>query len=138
MELHDEISGFFAQVRDNLDFVALTAALQRNNISHYIYFVATGNIKLITHADSYISLRCHRRLVKVNSRSCPELTRLAANRIFSGKSNYEQFYNELAQAGVFKWVVDLNNQTRFYWSKDNTLLHSENIITPIKEIEMAI
>ncbi len=32
MELHDEISGFFAQVRDNLDFVALTAALQRNNI----------------------------------------------------------------------------------------------------------
>ncbi len=32
MELHDEISGFFALVRDNLDFVALTASLQRNNI----------------------------------------------------------------------------------------------------------
>lgn len=138
MELHDEISGFFALVRDNLDFVALTASLQRNNISHYIYFVATGNIKLITHTDSYISLKCHRPLVKVNTQACPELTQKAANRIFSGKSSYEQFYKELAQAGVFKWVVDLNNQTRFYWSKDNQLLHSENIFTPIREIEMAV
>jgi Phage envelope protein len=74
----------------------------------------------------------------VNTQACPELTQKAAKRIFSGKSSYEQFYNELAQAGVFKWVVDLNNQTRFYWSKDNQLLHSENIFTPIREIEMAV
>ncbi|WP_410779698.1 DUF1398 family protein [Klebsiella aerogenes] len=37
---------------------------------------------------------------------------------------------ELANAGVFKWVVDLNEKTRHYWSKDNTLLHMENMILP--------
>lgn len=135
MELHDEFYGFFERVRHNLDFISLSSDLRRNNISHYIYFVATGNIKLITCTDSYISLKNHRRLVKVNGCSCSELTREAARRIFSGETTYEQFYTELAHAGVFKWVVDLHSLTRSYWSKDNYLLHSENILSPVSQSE---
>ncbi|MBL3012810.1 DUF1398 domain-containing protein, partial [Klebsiella pneumoniae] len=31
---------------------------------------------------------------------------------------------------VFKWIVDLEEETRHYWSKDNTLLYKECLMPP--------
>ncbi|EDR6780183.1 DUF1398 domain-containing protein, partial [Salmonella enterica] len=30
-----------------------------------------------------------------------------------------------------KWIVELNQKTRQYWSKDNKLLYIENVITTL-------
>ncbi|ECR0313186.1 DUF1398 domain-containing protein, partial [Salmonella enterica] len=37
--------------------------------------------------------------------------------------SYEKYCTDLATAGVFKWIVELNQKTRQYWSKDNQLLY---------------
>lgn len=35
------------------------------------------------------------------------------------------------QQAFFKWIVELNQKTRQYWSKDNQLLYIENVVMPL-------
>ncbi|MEA7614596.1 DUF1398 family protein, partial [Salmonella enterica subsp. enterica serovar Anatum] len=42
---------FFERVRKDANFNAFLIDLEYNNIAYYIYFVATGNVKIITHAS---------------------------------------------------------------------------------------
>ena len=130
MEFNEMLSGVFEQVRNKPDFLKFLTELKQNNISYYIYFVATGNVKVVTSSDSYISMKSDRGLIKINSEASGCLTRIAAKRHFTHVTAFDQYCRELARAGVFKWVVDVNEVNRYYWSKDNQLLHMENIITP--------
>lgn len=124
------LRGFFEQVRNESDFLQFLTELKQNNISYYIYFVATGNVKVVTSSDSYVSMKSDRGLIKINSEASSCLTRIAAKRHFTHVTAFDQYCRELARAGVFKWVVDVNEVNRYYWSKDNQLLHTENIINP--------
>lgn len=124
------LRGFFEQVRNESDFLQFLTELKQNNISYYIYFVATGNVKVVTSSDSYVSMKSDRGLIKIHSEASSCLTRIAAKRHFTHVTAFDQYCRELARAGVFKWVVDVNEVNRYYWSKDNQLLHTENIINP--------
>ena len=130
MEFNEMLSGVFEQVRNKPDFLKFLTELKQNNISYYIYFVATGNVKVVTSSDSSISMKSDRGLIKINSEASGCLTRIAAKRHFTHVTTFDQYCRELARAGVFKWVVDVNEVNRYYWSKDNQLLHTENIINP--------
>lgn len=130
MEFNEMLRGFFEQVRNESDFLKFLTELKQNNISYYIYFVATGNVKVVTSSDSYVSMKSDRGLIKINSEASSCLTRIAAKRHFTHVTAFDQYCRELARAGVFKWVVDVNEVNRYYWSKDNQLLHTENIINP--------
>ncbi|WP_333498506.1 DUF1398 family protein [Kluyvera sp. CHPC 1.2972] len=130
MEFNEMLSGVFEQVRNKPDLLKFLTELKQNNISYYIYFVATGNVKVVTSSDSYISMKSDRGLIKINSEASGCLTRIAAKRHFTHVTTFDQYCRELARAGVFKWVVDVNEVNRYYWSKDNQLLHTENIINP--------
>lgn len=121
MELLDLLRTIFERVRTDADFISFTEVLLENNVSYYIYFVATGNVNFVMSSDTFVSLKSNRKLLRVNSQSCRALTRDAARRHFSGITTFDNYCAELANAGVFKWVVDLNEKTRHYWSKDNTL-----------------
>ena len=131
MELLDLLRTIFERVRTDADFISFTEVLLENNVSYYIYFVATGNVNFVMSSDTFVYLKSNRKLLRVNSQSCRALTRDAARRHFSGITTFDNYCAELANAGVFKWVVDLNEKTRHYWSKDNTLLHMENMILPV-------
>ncbi|VEB58366.1 protein ycgX [Salmonella enterica subsp. enterica] len=50
MELQLMLNHFFERVRKDANFNAFLIDLEYNNIAYYIYFVATGNVKIITHA----------------------------------------------------------------------------------------
>lgn len=130
MEFNEMLRGFFEQVRNESDFLQFLTELKQNNISYYIYFVATGNVQVVTSSDSYVSMKSDRGLIKINSEASSCLTRIAAKRHFTHVTAFDQYCRELARAGVFKWVVDVNEVNRYYWSKDNQLLHTENIINP--------
>ncbi|EJT7471878.1 TPA: DUF1398 family protein, partial [Salmonella enterica subsp. enterica serovar Virchow] len=56
---------------------------------------------------------------------------LTSDKHFSGEHSYEKYCTDLATAGVFKWIVELNQKTRQYWSKDNQLLYIENVVMPL-------
>ncbi|CAH6661205.1 Putative cytoplasmic protein [Pseudocitrobacter vendiensis] len=90
---------------------------------------------MITTSDNYVSVEGGRRIIKISANASKFLTRVAAKRHFAGKTSYEQYCLELANAGVFKWIVDLNENRRFYWSKDNLLLYCENVL-PCEEATM--
>lgn len=130
MEFNEMIQGLFQQVRTKSNFLRFLTVLQQNNVSYYIYFVATGNVKIVTTSENYFSMKSHRGLIKINAQASSRLAHLAAKRHFTGMTSFDRYCLELARAGVFKWVVDVEDATRHYWSKDNTLLHTENIIKP--------
>lgn len=130
MEFSEMLCDLFEQVRCKSDFLQFLTELKQNNISYYIYFVATGNVKIVTTTDSYVAMKSHRSLIKVSAGGSSCLTKIAARRHFTGITHFDQYCRELARAGVFKWVVDVEEVSRHYWSKDNQLLHTENIISP--------
>lgn len=134
MEFRVMLKSYFEQVRCKSDFLTFLTELQRNNVSYYIYFVATGNVKVITTSDNYVSVQSSRGIIKISANASKFLTRVAAKRHFAGRTSYEQYCVELANAGVFKWIVDLNENMRFYWSKDNRLLYCENVLPCEKTI----
>ena len=47
MEFSEMLCGLFEQVRCKSDFLQFLTELKQNNISYYIYFVATGNVKIV-------------------------------------------------------------------------------------------
>lgn len=79
--------------------------------SFYIYFVATANVKIITHAGHFISIKNSRKLIKANSTTNAKLIKLTSAKHFSGEKSYEKYGNVLATAGIFKWIVELNQKT---------------------------
>ncbi|EEM0114604.1 DUF1398 domain-containing protein [Salmonella enterica subsp. enterica serovar Kentucky] len=131
MELQLMLNHFFERVRKDANFNAFLIDLEYNNIAYYIYFVATGNVKIITHAGHFISIKSNRKLIKVNSTPNTQLIKLTSAKHFSGEHSYEKYCTDLATAGVFKWIVELNQKTRQYWSKDNHLLYIENVVMPL-------
>ncbi|HGA9202897.1 TPA: DUF1398 family protein, partial [Salmonella enterica subsp. enterica serovar Virchow] len=77
------------------------------------------------------SIKSNRKLIKVNSTPNTQLIKLTSDKHFSGEHSYEKYCTDLATAGVFKWIVELNQKTRQYWSKDNQLLYIENVVMPL-------
>ena len=82
MELLDLLRTIFERVRTDADFISFTEVLLENNVSYYIYFVATGNVNFVMSSDTFVSLKSNRKLLRVNSQSCRALTRDAARRHF--------------------------------------------------------
>ncbi|MCO7862334.1 DUF1398 family protein, partial [Escherichia coli] len=44
-----------------------------------------------------------------------------------GKSTFREYCSTLADAGVFRWVTDVNHNKRSYYAIDNTLLYIEDV-----------
>ncbi len=82
MELQLMLNHFFERVRKDANFNAFLIDLEYNNIAYYIYFVATGNVKIITHAGHFISIKSNRKLIKVNSTPNTQLIKLTSAKFF--------------------------------------------------------
>ena len=130
MELLARLGHFFEQVRSDADFATFAGELRRHQVSYYIYFVTTGNVNFVMANDDVISIKSARGLLRVCTEVSHCLTRAAVIRHFAGAINFEQYCQDLASAGVFKWTVDLEDNTRHYWSKDNTLVFKERLLPP--------
>lgn len=127
MRIKTRVSSLFEQVRKDLDFSQFLSGLRENGIAYYIYYLSTGNVKGITTADGIISMQSDRPLLRVSSATDITLIRKAGVKYFSGITTFEKYCYELACAGVFKWVADVEENKRCYWSTANILLHEEKI-----------
>ena len=127
MEQANIFQEIFEHVRSNLYFPWFYSELKRHNIAHYIYYLATDNIRLITHDDNVLLVRGSRGLVKVSTSKKPELIKEAARNLISGKSTFHQYRLTLAKAGVYRWITDIVKNIRFYYSFDHDLLYMEDV-----------
>ncbi|OJP31060.1 hypothetical protein BK367_03225 [Escherichia coli] len=98
-----------------------------HRIAHYIYYLATDNIRIITHDDTVLLLRGTRNLLKVSTTKNPAKIKEAALLHICGKSTFREYCSTLAGAGVFRWVTDVNHNKRSYYAIDNTLLYIEDV-----------
>ncbi|EHE9875877.1 DUF1398 family protein, partial [Escherichia coli] len=109
----------FEKVRTELNFSWFYAELKRHHIAHYIYYLATDNIRLVTHDDNVLLIRGSRSLLKVSATKDPEQVKKAARTHISRQSTFREYCTTLANAGVFRWVTDVNDNKRHYYSIDN-------------------
>ncbi|HHC1548621.1 DUF1398 domain-containing protein [Klebsiella pneumoniae] len=130
MELLVRLGHFFEQARSDADYATFANELRRHQVSYYIYFVSTGNMNFVMANDEVVSVKSARGLLRVRAEASHCLTRAAVIRHFARAINFEQYCRDLASAGVFKWIVDLEEETRHYWSKDNTLLYKKCLMPP--------
>ena len=71
----------FEQVRKEQNFSWFYSELKHHRIAHYIYYLATDNIRIITHDDTVLLLRGTRSLLKVSTIKNP--TKIKRGRIAS-------------------------------------------------------
>ncbi|MDS0640854.1 DUF1398 family protein [Escherichia coli] len=108
-------------------WIVNSAELKHHRIAHYIYYLATDNIRIITHDDTVLLLRGTRNLLKVSTTKNPAKIKEAALLHICGKSTFREYCSTLAGAGVFRWVTDVNHNKRSYYAIDNTLLYIEDV-----------
>ncbi|WP_096975952.1 DUF1398 family protein [Escherichia coli] len=117
----------FEQVRKEQNYSLFHSELKEHNVIYYIYYLATDNIRVVTENNEILLIRGARSLLKVNKTQAPERIKEAVLNHVSGNSTFQEYTASLAHAGVFRWVVDVNDNKRRYFSINNTLLYIEDI-----------
>lgn len=88
----------FEQVRKEQNFSWFYSELKHHRIAHYIYYLATDNIRIITHDDTVLLLRGTRNLLKVSTTKNPAKIKEAALLHICGKSTFREYCSTLAGA----------------------------------------
>ncbi|MCL0926036.1 DUF1398 family protein, partial [Escherichia coli] len=55
------------------------------------------------------------------------LIRTFPNKLKSREITFQEYRRNLAKAGVFRWVTNIHEQKRYYYTFDNSLLFTESI-----------
>ncbi|MGS3191189.1 DUF1398 family protein, partial [Escherichia coli] len=50
-----------------------------------------------------------------------------SNKLKSREITFQEYRRNLAKAGVFRWVTNIHEQKRYYYTFDNSLLFTESI-----------
>ena len=114
----------FDQVRKDLDCELFYSELKRHNVSHYIYYLATDNIHIVLENDTVL-IKGLKKVVNVKFSRNTHLIETSYDRLKSEKS-FQQYRENLAKAGVFRWVTNIHEHKRYYYTFDNSLLFTEH------------
>ena len=110
----------FDQVRKDLDCELFYSELKRHNVSHYIYYLATDNIHIVLENDNTVLIKGLKKVVNVKF-SKHASYRNVYDRLKSREITFQQYRENLAKAGVFRWVTNIHERKRYYYTFDNSL-----------------
>ena len=99
--------------------------LKRHNVSHYIYYLATDNIHIVLENDNTVLIK-DLKVVNVKFSKNTHLIETSYDRLKS-EITFQQYRENLAKAGVFRWVTNIHEHKRYYYTFDNSLLFTESI-----------
>ena len=114
----------FDQVRKDLDCELFYSELKRHNVSHYIYYLA--QIIFIVLNDTVL-IKGLKKVVNVKFSRNTHLIETSYDRLKSREITFQQYEENLAKAGVFRWVTNIHEHKRYYYTFDNSLLFTESI-----------
>ena len=117
----------FDQVRKDLDCELFYSELKRHNVSHYIYYLATDNIHIVLENDNTVLIKGLKKVVNVKFSRNTHLIETSYDRLKSREITFQQYRENLAKAGVFRWVTNIHEHKRYYYTFDNSLLFTESI-----------
>ncbi len=78
----------FEKVRKEQNFSWFYSELKHHRIVHYIYYLATDNIRIITHDETVLLLRGNRSLLKVSTTKTQEKLKRRHCFIFLGTLHF--------------------------------------------------
>ncbi|MDZ6785765.1 DUF1398 domain-containing protein [Escherichia coli] len=117
----------FDQVRKDLNCELFYSELKRHNVSHYIYYLATENIHIVLENDNIVLVKGLKKVVNVKFSRNKHLIETSYNKLKSKEITFQQYRENLAKAGVFRWVTNIQEHQRYYYAFDNSLLFTESI-----------
>ena len=117
----------FDKVRNNLNYHWFYSELKRHNVSHYIYYLATDNIHIVLENDNTVLIKGLKKVVNVKFSRNTHLIETSFDRLKSREITFQQYRENLAKAGVFRWVTNIQEHQRYYYAFDNSLLFTESI-----------
>ena len=98
----------FDQVRKDLDCELFYSELKRHNVSHYIYYLATDNIHIVLENDNTVLIKGLKKVVNVKFSRNTHLIETSYDRLKSREITFQQYRENLAKAGVFRWVTNIH------------------------------
>ena len=110
----------------DLDCELFYSELKRHNVSHYIYYSVTDNIHIVLENDNTVALKGLKKVVNVKFSRNTHLIETSYDRLKSREITFQQ-YRALAKAGVFRWVTNIHEHKRYYYTFDNSLIFTESI-----------
>ena len=116
----------FDQVRKDLD-CGWHSELKRHNVSHYIYYLATDNIHIVLENDNTVLIKGLKKVVNVKFSRNTHLIETSYDRVEIKRNHISAAQENLAKAGVFRWVTNIHEHKRYYYTFDNSLLFTESI-----------
>ena len=115
-------------MRKDLDCELFYSELKRHNVSHYIYYLATDNIHIVLENDNTVLIKGLKKVVNVKfSRNTHLIKETSYDRLKS-EITFQQ-YRKILQQEFFRWVTNIHEHKRYYYTFDNSLLflrHSEH------------
>ena len=112
------------------DFPQLVQDFKALGILLYEHWVG-GGVNIYIGADDHaVKIESGQALLNVSDNSSEEKLKLALRIHQAGETDYPTFCLQSAEAGVEKWVTDINKMTVSYLDKKGNVLVLENIPTP--------
>lgn len=113
------------------DFPKLVSEYKIMGIVTNIYNIETGIVSYVNKQQKIIRDTGIKVDVEIPQNSNYEKAILGLKRNQKGESDFITFCREVAGAGIYKWIVDLENMTCNYYDKQENMIISE-IIPQIK------
>ena len=115
----------FDQVRKDLDCELFYSELKRHNVS--LYYYPNTDIHIVLENDNTVLIKGLKKVVNVKFSRNTCLIETSYDRLKSREITFQQYRENLAKAGVFRWVTNIHEHKRYYYTFDNSLLFTESI-----------
>ena len=77
--------------------------------------------------DNTVLIKGLKKVVNVKFSRNTHLIETSYDRLKSREITFQQYRENLAKAGVFRWVTNIHEHKRYYYTFDNSLLFTESI-----------
>ena len=99
----------FDQVRKDLDCGCFTSELKQSQ-RHIIFAICTDNIHIVLENDNTVLIKGLKKVVNVIIKTPSYET--SYDRLKSREITFQQYRENLAKAGVFRWVINIHEQQK--------------------------
>lgn len=125
----DQIKNAHAKMKSGADFPAYVQELKSLGIRTYEHMVADGQIFYQGEAENKISGPAKWPPMPISTIGSKEKLQHALSIHQQGQTNYPTFCQQAAEAGVEKWVLDLDKMLCIYMDACNAELLVEKVPT---------
>jgi len=123
----EEIKAAHSKVKSGADFPAYARELRILGVQRYETFVIDSHTNYFGNGDYSISSAPMYDALAIWPNTDKHLFISDLKLHQEGSTSYKQFCEDCAKAGVYKWVVDLNEMTCTYYDAMGELVYTEAI-----------